>query len=99
MAENLKPYRSGFVGMLDEVVLLDRAVAAEEVASYYESLKKHIDSLPASQAAPDVAKLDNQRRTKGLVRLRERFANCDFEEILFATRQPGKDGHWYANFS
>ena len=21
------------------------------------------------------------------------------EEIVFAMRQPGKDGHWYANFS
>jgi hypothetical protein len=26
-------------------------------------------------------------------------AEFGFEEIVFALRQPGKDGHWYANFS
>ena len=26
-------------------------------------------------------------------------AEYGFEEIVFALRQPGKDGHWYANFS
>jgi len=31
--------------------------------------------------------------------LLERLAKEGVEEILFALRQPGKDGHWYANFS
>ena len=26
-------------------------------------------------------------------------SNDSPEEIVFAVRQPGKDGHWYANFS
>jgi len=26
------------------------------------------------------------------------FEKLDLEEIVFAVRQPGKDGHWYANF-
>jgi hypothetical protein len=28
----------------------------------------------------------------------ELFADADFDEIVFTTRQPGRDGHWYANF-
>ncbi|HYW78835.1 MAG TPA: hypothetical protein VE890_04625, partial [Thermoguttaceae bacterium] len=32
-------------------------------------------------------------------RIRPILDNLDFEEIVFAVRQNGKDGHWYANFS
>ena len=35
-----------------------------------------------------------QRKT-----LREQIDDLDFDEIVFALRQPGRDGHWYANFS
>jgi len=31
--------------------------------------------------------------------LGEALVNYGVEEIVFALRQPGKDGHWYANFS
>jgi len=31
--------------------------------------------------------------------LSEKLADYDVDEIIFALRQPGKDGHWYANFS
>jgi len=32
-------------------------------------------------------------------RTAEKLEDLDVEEIIFAVRQPGKDGHWYANFS
>ncbi|HID78096.1 MAG TPA: hypothetical protein EYP56_19145 [Planctomycetaceae bacterium] len=32
-------------------------------------------------------------------RLLDRLAQCGVRQIVFALRQPGKDGHWYANFS
>ena len=32
-------------------------------------------------------------------RLANVVADYDVQEIVFALRQPGKDGHWYANFS
>jgi len=31
--------------------------------------------------------------------LQQQIGDLDFDEIVFAIRQPGKDGHWYANFS
>jgi len=31
--------------------------------------------------------------------LRQRLKGLDFDEIVYAARQDGKDGHWYANFS
>lgn len=34
----------------------------------------------------------------GLASLQEMFAGADFDELVITTRQPGRDGHWYANF-
>ena len=45
------------------------------------------------------ASLAEEETKERLDQLKARLAKCDFEEIVFATRQPGKDGHWYANFS
>ncbi|KPK80445.1 MAG: hypothetical protein AMJ81_12095, partial [Phycisphaerae bacterium SM23_33] len=37
-------------------------------------------------------------QTKGLLQQFLRAEMSDVEEIVFAARQPGRDGHWYANF-
>jgi mono/diheme cytochrome c family protein len=43
------------------------------------------NAVSGSESAPDAAQL-----------LFERMGNC--EEVIFACRQEGMDGHWYANF-
>ncbi|MDP6545628.1 MAG: hypothetical protein QGH60_16720 [Phycisphaerae bacterium] len=40
---------------------------------------------------------EQSRRTQKS--LKEQIGKLDFDEIVFTIRQPGKDGHWYANFS
>ncbi len=41
-----------------------------------------------------------RRRAEAAARqeIKQRLAEHGVEEIVFALRQPGKDGHWYANF-
>ena len=62
--------------------------------------------FPEGEAAAAIA--DNRRQAYEARREQERaareaisaaVAEYGVEEIVFAVRQPGKDGHWYANFS
>jgi hypothetical protein len=46
-----------------------------------------------------VAQRRAEQEAEARRRLAEAFQGRDVEEIIFALRQPGKDGHWYANFS
>ncbi len=62
--------------------------------------------FPDRDVAIAVAKgrqrVEEERRTVEIEagrRLANVVADYDVEEIVFALRQPGKDGHWYANFS
>jgi len=56
-------------------------------------------------SAPPAKPLDTQQAAENAAQekvpssLQEMFAGADFDEIIFAIRQNGKDPHWYANFS
>ena len=57
---------------------------------------------PAAQALAAIKRAAAERRAhkeaEAARRLVEAFQAGGVEEIVFALRQPGKDGHWYANF-
>ena len=62
--------------------------------------------FPDGQAGQEMAEIkrraDEVRRqaeAEARQRLTQVAADYGVEEIVFALRQPGKDGHWYANFS
>ncbi|HJN12406.1 MAG TPA: discoidin domain-containing protein [Pirellulaceae bacterium] len=58
---------------------------------------------PVAQAVAEVSRQQeaNRRRAADEARVRTSKALSEqgVSEIVFAMRQPGKDGHWYANFS
>jgi len=98
-AQNLNDSHCEFVGQFEETVLLDRAVTAEEVETYYRTMRAQ---LPPTAKPLDIEQLaanaEAAARREALASLQEMFADADFDEIVFTTRQPGRDGHWYANF-
>ena len=57
----------------------------------------------AAQVVADARRRQAEARRKAereaAGHLAESLADYGVEEIVFAMRQPGKDGHWYANFS
>ena len=62
--------------------------------------------FPDGQGAAMIAEAKRQAeevRRKAEAGARQRLSHIltkyDVEEVIFAMRQPGKDGHWYANFS
>jgi len=62
--------------------------------------------FPDGQVAAMIAEAKRQAeevRRKAEAEARQRLshilAEYGVEEVIFAMRQPGKDGHWYANFS
>ncbi|NQU20452.1 MAG: hypothetical protein HQ567_04155 [Candidatus Nealsonbacteria bacterium] len=71
-----------FIGRLDDVAVYDRPLGDEEIRVQYEAQAEPIKQLATEAQAAKVARL----RQLGV------------DEIIFAVRQPGKDGHWYANF-
>jgi len=98
MGENLRKDDKGYIGLLDEVVVLDRAVSADEVRAYYRKLAAVLDRTAKDKLATfaQAAGRTVEKRQKSL---NQRLAGLGFDEIVFAVRQPGRDGHWYANFS
>jgi len=79
---NIDEHHRDYLGMIDDVAVYDRAISADEIANHYASRRASLDEFEAKQHA------------KNLARIQE----SEVEEIVFAVRQPGKDGHWYANF-
>jgi len=79
---NIDEHHRDYLGMIDDVAVYDRELAAEEIAGHYASRRDALDKFEAEQQARNLA----------------RIQDCDVEDIIFAVRQPGKDGHWYANF-
>jgi len=98
-AQNLSDAHCEFVGQFDEAVVLNRAVTADEIAAYHRAMRA---TLPPKARPLDVERLaeaaEAAARKEALASLQEMFAGADFDEIVFTTRQPGRDGHWYANF-
>ncbi len=98
-AQNLNETHCDFVGQFDEAAVLNRAVTAEEVATYHRAISA---KLPSGAKPLDIAQLaqnaEAAARKETLASLQEMFADADFDEIVFTARQPGRDGHWYANF-
>jgi len=79
---NIDEHQRDYLGRIDDVAVYDRALAADEIANHYASRRGTLDKLEAEQRAENLA----------------RMKESEVEEIIFAVRQPGKDGHWYANF-
>ncbi len=79
---NIDEHQRDYLGMMDDVAVYDRVLAADEIANHYTSRRGSLEKFEAEQRAEHLA----------------RIQESDVEEIVFAVRQPGKDGHWYANF-
>ena len=79
---NIDEHQRDYVGLMDDVAVYDRVLAAGEIANHYAGRHAILVKQEAEQGARNVARI----RESGV------------EEIVFAVRQPGKDGHWYANF-
>jgi len=98
-AQNLSAAHCDFVGQFEEAVLLNRAVTAEEVDTYHRAMRA---KLPPAAKPLDIAQLainaEAAARKEAIASFQEMFAGADFDEIVFTTREPGRDGHWYANF-
>jgi len=96
LGANLNADGKELLGMVDEVVVLDRVLTAEEIQVHY---KKGVERIAASPRGRLVIYDDLVRARRESQAKEMRDALLDFEEIVFTVRQPGKDGHWYANFS
>ncbi|NQT89407.1 PD40 domain-containing protein [bacterium] len=86
-----------FVGLLDDIVVLDRALTADEIR------KEHGRgaSVVAGFSKDDLRVWHVLRAKAGAAQQAELAASArdlGFEEIVFAVRQCDADGHWYANF-
>jgi hypothetical protein len=79
---NIDEHSRDFLGLVDDVAVYDRALSADEIRDHYVARSETLRRLEAAEQAKNVA------------RIRE----CSVDQIIFAVRQPGKDGHWYANF-
>jgi len=72
---------------------------AYRLASIWEVELLDKQAIKAKAEADKVArKAAQQAQAKANAGVAERLAEHGVEEIVFALRQPGKDGHWYANF-
>ncbi len=79
---NLDEHSRDFLGQIDDVAVFDRVLSSDEIRDTYA---RHADT---------VRRLQKQQRARILARV----DRCGVGEVIFAVRQPGKDGHWYANF-
>jgi len=98
VGENLIKQNKGFTGFIDEVLVLDRAVTPAEVAGYYRKGSVILAQLPLTKRVVFGQVRRKVEREQGRT-FAQRVTDLGFEEILFCTRQPSKDGHWYASFS
>jgi len=99
---NLVDDHRDFIGLIDEVTVHARALSGEEIRQAYRREAGRLGARSAAdfrayRAASKRAagKADASRRAK----LGELAGRAGVEDVVFAVRQPGKDGHWYANFS
>jgi len=79
---NIDEHHRDFLGLIDDVAVYDRALAPEEIRDHY------------ARRAEVLRRLEAEEQARNLARIQE----SGVEDIVFAVRQPGKDGHWYANF-
>ncbi|MDP6111491.1 MAG: hypothetical protein QGF00_10365 [Planctomycetota bacterium] len=96
--ENLVKDAKGYKGLMDEAIVLDRALSAEEIENYYLRHALILKRLPEEKLAT-FEKVTEGIRKKQRKLLEKQIGDLGFDEIVFAVRQPGRDGHWYANFS
>jgi len=86
IGSNLNEHRRDFLGLVDEVAVYDRVLTAGEVRAAYARHAEEVDRLAAARQAA--------QRTER----RAAVERAGASDVVFAVRQPGKDGHWYANF-
>lgn len=79
---NTNEHSRDFIGQVDDVAVYNRVLTADEIGRHYAGRGEILAQLEAKEQAENLARV----RESGV------------EEIVFAVRQPGKDGHWYANF-
>ena len=98
---NLEADHRDYVGLIDDVAVHARALSAGEVRGAF----RRRAALLGARAGADLRAY--RAKQAEVVRAAERtrrarteklIAKIGVEEIVFAVRQPGKDGHWYANF-
>jgi len=82
LGANIDEHTRDFLGLVDDVAVYDRELTAEEIGDHYAERAETLERLEAEQQAKNLA----------------RIVESGVEEVIFAVRQPGKDGHWYANF-
>ena len=94
---NLKADGRDFIGLIDDVAVYDRALPDDQIARQYRSRRAEL----AARKGADIRAFQARRKAdagkRQQVGTRELRA-AGIGEIVFAVRQPGKDGHWYANF-
>ncbi len=82
LGANIDEHTRDFHGLVDDVALYDRALTADEIRAHYD------------QRAEAIRQLEREEQAENLARI----ARLGVDDVVFAVRQPGKDGHWYANF-
>jgi len=92
LGENLRKDAKGYAGLMDEVLVFNRALSGDEIEAYYRTHAPRAETVTAGQALAAARARRNEA-------IRARIDGFGFDEIVFAVRQPGRDGHWYANFS
>ena len=86
-----------FLGLMDDIAVYSRAVTAAEIRAEFERKAAILRTLTPEQNRAYYAKLQEHEAAQR-ARLAEQIGDLGVEDIVFAVRQPGKDGHWYANF-
>ena len=94
---NLRDDGRDFLGLIDEVTVLDRALTAEGIRSHYASRAPILRSLTTEQLRAYHVRVREEEEAAGSL-LRDRVASLGIDEIVFAVRQVDSDNHWYANF-
>ncbi|MBL7222620.1 MAG: hypothetical protein ISS72_02080 [Candidatus Brocadiae bacterium] len=94
---NLYEEGRDYLGLIDDVAVLERALSADEVAAEYVAKAKAVAERPKAELrAWHALRADAQKARSAA--LAARVQHLDFDEIVFAVRQVDPDGHWYANF-
>jgi hypothetical protein len=90
LGANMDEGSRDFIGMIDDVAVFDRVLSADEIRDHYAAREPIVQKLAAED--------QRKARQEAEAMRREALARSGVEDVVFAVRQPGKDGHWYANF-
>jgi mono/diheme cytochrome c family protein len=69
------------------------------VACIYEGDCTTVSATSGAAQSVSFDQEDQNFRKESREAIEGQIGGLDFDEVVFAVRQPGRDGHWYANFS